>query len=348
MAGRARRFARDCLSAEAAGLTIPYIFVTAFMLGPVAVFNGATEKKLRSLITVDTSISGFYGPGSWWAWLITLGMTHVHSFVALEEPEEWDYDLIAASGYIVAAAIDLTLKARIIGKLGDSACESPLLPALLCAQRVVWVGTGSSLFTIVTAPIAVAAGGSSGRQRAVTALIPFVFSVIALCFTFTAHNAILRTDKEGMFFGMYVDNPCTLSDGSRLLRDDISFSLADLPLFVLSTAIKVTALAYTSGWYWLIASPIFTVLAVVIPSGGPLLAGPILFPSPSGDCCGCDDIYMAFHLVLPPLATVVHSGIFPTDGILPIDWNVRHGHGPTRRFTWHWVYCRISDWETDI
>ncbi|KAJ6462170.1 hypothetical protein C8R45DRAFT_1178662 [Mycena sanguinolenta] len=108
------------------------------------------QKKLRSLITGDTPVSGFYGPGSWWAWLITLGMTHTHSLLAAE-PEEWDYDLIAASGYIIAAAVDLTSKAKTIGRLGNGPCESPLLPALLCAERAVSIGTGSSLFTIATA-----------------------------------------------------------------------------------------------------------------------------------------------------------------------------------------------------
>ncbi|KAJ6478277.1 hypothetical protein C8R45DRAFT_1006936 [Mycena sanguinolenta] len=274
MARRAGRFARGCLSGETAGATILFIIVVAAVVTPVAVLSGATEKKLRSLITVNTPISGFYGPGSWWACLITLGMTHAHSFVATAEPEEWDYDLIAVSGYIVAAAIDLTLKARTIGKLGNRACGSPLLPAFLCAARVVWVGTGSSLFTIATA---VFVGGSSGRRRAVTALIPFVFAVIAFWFTSAAHSAIVGTDPS-TFKLMMPDSMCTLSDGSRLRGEDISSILVDLPLFIIWISIKVVPVFYMSGWYWLITVPITTVFAVAIPGGKPLVAGPVLIP----------------------------------------------------------------------
>ncbi|KAJ7201499.1 hypothetical protein B0H12DRAFT_1122775, partial [Mycena haematopus] len=69
------------------------------------------QKTLLSRVTNNTPISGFYGPGSWWAFLITLGMTHGHTVVAILRTghlsSEWDYDLVAASSYTVAAALDL-------------------------------------------------------------------------------------------------------------------------------------------------------------------------------------------------------------------------------------------------
>ncbi|KAJ6461803.1 hypothetical protein C8R45DRAFT_1028013 [Mycena sanguinolenta] len=267
MARGAGRFSRGCLSWDTVGGIILFIVVIAAVVTPVAILSGApeNEKKLRSLITVNTPISGFYGPGSWWAWLITLGMTHAHSFVATAEPEEWDYDLIATSGYIIAAAIDLTLKARTIAKLGDSACGSPLLPALFCAERVVLVGTGSSLFTIATAGFV---RRSFARRRAATALIPVVFAAIALGITSAAHSAILEADT---------DSRCTLSDGSRLVLEDISFLLVDLPLAMISL-LKIVPALYMSGWYWLIAGPITIVLALAIPGAKPLLAGAVLAP----------------------------------------------------------------------
>jgi hypothetical protein len=39
----------------------------------------STEKELLPRVTRNDPISGFYGPGAWWAWLITLGMTHAHA-----------------------------------------------------------------------------------------------------------------------------------------------------------------------------------------------------------------------------------------------------------------------------
>jgi hypothetical protein len=75
------------------------------------------EQELLSRINENTQISrGFYGPGTWWAWLITLGMTHGHTLVGWlnggEQRAEWDYDLIGASAYMIAGAIDLMHKAR--------------------------------------------------------------------------------------------------------------------------------------------------------------------------------------------------------------------------------------------
>ncbi|KAJ7218831.1 hypothetical protein C8J57DRAFT_1254682 [Mycena rebaudengoi] len=126
-------------------------------------------------------------------------MTYAHMGVALLQsgvsPAEWDYDLIAASGYIIAASVDLMLKARDITHLRDEASKSSLLPALICAERVVSVGTGSSLFTIFTA---VAASFFCGRRsclrKAGIALITLGFALTASGFTLRAHNAISRIE----------------------------------------------------------------------------------------------------------------------------------------------------------
>ncbi|KAJ6484867.1 hypothetical protein C8R45DRAFT_1099019 [Mycena sanguinolenta] len=146
-----------------------------------------------------------------------------------------------ASEYIIAAAIDLTLKARTIGKLGDSACGSPLLPTLLCAERVVCVGAGSYVFTIATASFI---AGSSGRRRAATTVVPVVFAAIALWFTSVAYTAL---------FGTHHEIPCILSDGTKLQPEDISFALLEFPLSTLSVTEVVPDL-YISRSYWLIAS----------------------------------------------------------------------------------------------
>ncbi|KAJ6498699.1 hypothetical protein DFH09DRAFT_1203816 [Mycena vulgaris] len=159
----------------------------------------ATEKELLSRITSDTPISGFYGPGAWWAWLITLGMTNSHTSLALlkflkggELPLEWDYDLIGASCYTTAAAIDLILKARTIAALGDSGSQSVLLPALLCAERVIVIGTGSSFFTVASA-IRVGSRPWLHLRTAGIAIIPVVLAIAATPFTWRAHEAIVRT-----------------------------------------------------------------------------------------------------------------------------------------------------------
>ncbi|KAF8217918.1 hypothetical protein K438DRAFT_1795971 [Mycena galopus ATCC 62051] len=53
--------------------------------------------RLLSTLALHMPVSGFYGPGSWWAWLITLGMSHVHMARALlrtgSVPLKWDFDL---------------------------------------------------------------------------------------------------------------------------------------------------------------------------------------------------------------------------------------------------------------
>ncbi|KAJ7790209.1 hypothetical protein B0H14DRAFT_2940569, partial [Mycena olivaceomarginata] len=124
-------------------------------------------------------VSGFYGPGAWLAWLLTLGMTHGHALRAMtgELKNEWDYDLIGASGYTIAAA---------------AANTSSLLPALLCAERVISVGTGSSLL--------------QSRH----------------CFSsggFRAHEAIFKTTPVIW---------CYYHDGHEVWRGNISYHAVDI------------------------------------------------------------------------------------------------------------------------
>ncbi|KAJ7860061.1 hypothetical protein B0H14DRAFT_3446249 [Mycena olivaceomarginata] len=179
-----------------------------------------TQRILRSRITNDTPISGFYGPGAWLVWLITLGMTHGHMIVAFLKEEdqaaEWDYDLIGAGGYIIAASIDLAVKSRAISQLGAAASESPLLPALICAERAVSIGIGSSLFTVVTS----FSGGSSGLRRAGTATIPLLFALVATVFSLLAHDAISQTTPVLW---------CRLHNGIRLRGGEIPFNRYRLP-----------------------------------------------------------------------------------------------------------------------
>ncbi|KAJ7844565.1 hypothetical protein B0H13DRAFT_1908825 [Mycena leptocephala] len=183
------------------------------------------QQQLLSRMSDDTPISGFYGPGAWWAWLITMGMAHGHLIKALwvsgHIPDEWDYDLIGASYYIVVAAIDLMLKARAISQLGDAASASKLLPALVCAERVVSLGTGSSLFSIV---ISLSFGRSSGTRTAGIAVIPLMFALVASGFTLHAHQAIARTMPVIW---------CRMHDGSELgKREDIPFTLVEFPAII--------------------------------------------------------------------------------------------------------------------
>ncbi|KAJ6553068.1 hypothetical protein B0H19DRAFT_1377743 [Mycena capillaripes] len=158
--------------------------------------NSIIDRELLSRITTDTPISGFYGPGSWWAWLITIGMTHVHTISAVRRtgkvPPGWDYDLIGASAYMLAAAIDLILKSRTITQLGTIASEASLLPALVCAERVVLLGTCSSFFSIAMTLIV----GDSWHIRMRTAGIaglPVLIALVASGFTWHAHQAISQT-----------------------------------------------------------------------------------------------------------------------------------------------------------
>ncbi|KAJ6488699.1 hypothetical protein DFH09DRAFT_262544 [Mycena vulgaris] len=168
-------------------------------IGIVLVLVGRTlQPKLLSKIAADTPISGFYGPGSWWAFLITLGMSHGRVLRSLwttgELPRGWDYDLVGASCYLVAATIDLILKSHAISRLGEAASESALVPALVCAEFVVWLGSGFSFITVFTAVVVgVSPGGSSGLRMAGIAMIPLTFAFVASGFTRRAHRAIAQT-----------------------------------------------------------------------------------------------------------------------------------------------------------
>ncbi|KAJ7932025.1 hypothetical protein B0H13DRAFT_1857442 [Mycena leptocephala] len=148
-----------------------------------------TQRTLLSRITSDTAISGFYGPGAWWAWLITLGTTHGHTGMALLMKgnllDEWDYDLIGATGYIIAASIDLIKKSRVIAELGDAAGESPLLPALVCAERAVAIGAGSSIFSLLTSLI-----GWPNARRSGIGLTALIFTLVASFSALRAHEII--------------------------------------------------------------------------------------------------------------------------------------------------------------
>ncbi|KAJ7160620.1 hypothetical protein C8R43DRAFT_1124084 [Mycena crocata] len=200
-----------------------------------------TQRELLSRITDATPISGFYGPGAWWAWLITLGMTHGHMFVAVVtfdetrplEPE-WDYDLIGASGYAVAASLDLILKSRAIAHSGDKASESPLLPALL--SRSVWSRLAS--------------GAASFFRRAGTALFPLIISLIASFFVFHAHEVI--TQSAPVIW-------CAFHDGGKLSKGAFPFYLVDFTGWIFDGMRGVVP----PRTYWMVAAAICGSLAIV-------------------------------------------------------------------------------------
>ncbi|KAJ7881635.1 hypothetical protein B0H13DRAFT_2049296 [Mycena leptocephala] len=197
----------------------------------------AIERILRSKITNDTPISALYGPGAWWAWLITLGMTHGHRALAAD----WDYDLIAAGGYIIAASIDLIVKSRAVAQLGERASESPLLPALLCAERVVAIGTGSSIFTVLIS----FNGKSFPLRRAGTATIPFLFAFIASFFPLP-HPVLW----------------CRSHNGIKLRRREIPFNGIDFPATLVFDAIALGQV-YIVPNYWICAGVPSAVVAVI-------------------------------------------------------------------------------------
>ncbi|KAJ6569742.1 hypothetical protein DFH09DRAFT_1080471 [Mycena vulgaris] len=98
--------------------------------------------------------------------------------------------------------IDLIYKSKTIAQLGDGANESSLLPALLCAERVVSVETGSSFFTLAAALIY----GRPYRLRTIgIAAIPPIFAVVASRFCPHAHQAISRTTP--VLWCLHVDGP---------------------------------------------------------------------------------------------------------------------------------------------
>ncbi|KAJ7694592.1 hypothetical protein B0H17DRAFT_1199118 [Mycena rosella] len=220
------------------------------------------QEQLLSKVTNDTPISGFYGPGTWWAWLITLGMSHAHTGVALamtgELPSGWDYDLVGASFYTAAAAVDLMNKARVIARLGDKASDSVLLPALACAERVMSVGTGSALCSTT---VAILAAQSSGLRAARTLLgitiIPLIFALVASGFTFHARQVIAQTAP--VFW-------CSLHDGTPPAERDnpIPFTLVDFLAHIISSN------PYCSRGYWVVAA-VWTALVIPIAFVGSLV-----------------------------------------------------------------------------
>ncbi|KAJ7493927.1 hypothetical protein FB451DRAFT_1215731 [Mycena latifolia] len=195
---RGRRYWSRELLIYNAILAVPSLAASWIIFGWTLFDQGLPTfpRELRSKITAETPISGFYGPGSWLAWLITLGMSHGNMIKALLTtgalPEELDYDLIGASCYTVAAAIDLIRKSRTIAQLGDAASASVLLPALACAEFVVWLGGGSSLVTMLTA-LFLGRSEPSGFRIAGIAGIPLMFAFVASGFTLHAHQAIAQT-----------------------------------------------------------------------------------------------------------------------------------------------------------
>ncbi|KAJ7091036.1 hypothetical protein C8R44DRAFT_750783 [Mycena epipterygia] len=165
------------------------------------IFRTAGPSRLLSTLTPDTPVSGFHGPGSWWAWLITLGMSPMHMVGALVRIGrvllEWDYDLIAASCYTVVAAVDLIVKSCEIARLGATASDSTLLPALAAAEYVVWVDTASSMFTLWkglwSALYAPGFRFSSFKRAMGIAIVPVLSTFVAWGFSLRAHQAIAQT-----------------------------------------------------------------------------------------------------------------------------------------------------------
>ncbi|KAF7358591.1 hypothetical protein MSAN_01197600 [Mycena sanguinolenta] len=347
------------------GLIIPVSLgqIIGIVLDTISHFQDvvASQKKLRSLIADNTPISGWYGPGSWWAWLITLGMTsdrhgcgnprrvagtgergygygstfedprrparsaddpytrlcfiegmtHAHSFVATAEPDEWDYDLIAASGYTIAAAIDVIFKAKTMVQLGESVCGSPTLPALLCAERAVTVGAGSSLFTIAAASYV---GWSSGRRRVGVAIIPLVFVVVASCFSIRAHQAIFRTEL------------CKLPDGSRVGPGDLLFApVTTIYLITLPIDIYPSPARQGRSRSATAVLVLFIILvAYYKPSWPPLgyiLAVIVLFPLAAavGGALECFGIWVILWGILYIFAFFPQMGSFPLTGMSVMD-----------------------------
>jgi hypothetical protein len=194
------------------------LFIAAVLWGILGIIflpeSLALQQNLRSKITADTPISGFYGPGSWWAWLITLGMSQGHTIKALwmtgELPRDWDFDLIGAACYIVASTIDVIFKSRALAQLGDAASESVLLPALVCAEFVVWLGSGFSLISLLTS---LYFAGPSGPRNAGIAMIPLTFTLVASGFTIRAHRAIARTAPVTWCLSHHAIIPADKTDG---------------------------------------------------------------------------------------------------------------------------------------
>jgi len=211
----------------------------------------SSQKEVLSRITSDTPISGFYGPGTWWAWLITLGLSHAHTGMALlttgELPSGWDYDLIGVSFYTTVAAIDLMRKSHAIAQLGDNASESVLLPALVCAERAVSVGTGSSLFSVTVVLLSAAFSGlPKARTLLYITTIPLIFSLVASGFTFHVHQVILQAAP--VFW-------CSLHvPGVTTQLASLNFTLVEFPALGISvTSIGLLSVGLLSSESWIIS-----------------------------------------------------------------------------------------------
>ncbi|KAJ7121627.1 hypothetical protein C8R44DRAFT_786581 [Mycena epipterygia] len=106
-----------------------------------------------------------------------------------ELPRGWDYDLVGASCYLVAAAIDVILKSHAISRLGEAASESALVPALVCAEFVVWLGSGSSFITVFTAVVVrFSPGFTRQAHRAIAQTAPVFWCI--------SHGAIIPPEHE--------------------------------------------------------------------------------------------------------------------------------------------------------
>ncbi|KAJ7845709.1 hypothetical protein B0H14DRAFT_3138993 [Mycena olivaceomarginata] len=289
------------------------------------------QTKLLSRIAADTPVSGFYGPGAWCTWLITLGMSQGHTFMALATTNKLpsvDYDLVAASFYTVAAAIDLMAKSVTIARLGDKAGESVLLPALLCAERVVSLGTGFSLWTII---IALCFGRLSGLRTASIALIPLIFAHVASVFTLRAHQIISRTAPVPW---------CDMHTQADILADSrVGLYLVDVPSWAIAWNLSM-AYSFLEFWKWtatisgvlLLVFFLVTLVrdrnlnsalekvAVIVVS---LLVGILLFYPV------CFEVVWLVFLG-DVLVADVSSRVLPTDWILSPERNLRPRDGPDR------------------
>ncbi|KAF7366065.1 hypothetical protein MVEN_00482700 [Mycena venus] len=235
---------RDYISWALVLVGIPHVIfgLVTWELLPGSIAN---QKKLLSGITDNTPISGFYGPGAWWAFLITLGMSHANRAMTFwrtgELPSDWDWDLLGASVYIVVAAVDLMHKSRMIAQLEDKASESTLLPAMICAERVVSVGTGSSLFVLVPSALVPVLLGRAPSQRniGVTA-IPLIFALVTSGFSFHVHQTISQAPL--VWFSLH---------DQRQMEEKFAPTLttADVPAFIGYAASPLLG-AYYSKDYW--------------------------------------------------------------------------------------------------
>ncbi|KAJ6548669.1 hypothetical protein B0H19DRAFT_1265470 [Mycena capillaripes] len=120
-----------------------------------------------------------------------------------------------------------SLDERAPARLGDTASESVLLPALVCAEFVVWLGTELSLISMLTA---LYFAGPSGLRTASIAMIPLTLAFAASRFTISAHRAI----APGIFptYGISVLEMDQIAALSAVL--DESFSEQSGPALMMS------------------------------------------------------------------------------------------------------------------